>query len=346
LFIVGDSGDGKSEILIALGHAKGIYSTTSLTSHSLVSGFGTATSADPSLIPKLTNKTLVVKDFTVLLTTNPTERDAVFGILRDVYDGKTEKVFGNGICRSYEGHFGLIAGVTPVIEQFTEGHTSLGERFLRWRLKSDSSDEVENARCRKVMQNSEQKIRMQKELADVVAKCLDYDFLQINPVIPAEISEQIIALARFTAMVRGTVTRAQYGNEITHKAMSEKPMRMTSQFTKAIRNIARFRRVETVTPEILDIIKHMARSTMPSRLEEIVRRVYSHPTKEMNIKDLTNSIHLPQQTIERMVENLCMLGVLYRHKIGEGITAKITYRFTELSIKLIERCSLYETKKK
>ena len=115
LFLVAPPGGTKSEILMSMSESPLMLTTTTLTVPALISGANTF-GGDPSLIPKLDGKILIVKDFTAILSMQSVIRDEIFGILRDAYDGRVDKYFGNGLFRQYKSKFGVIGGVTSVIE--------------------------------------------------------------------------------------------------------------------------------------------------------------------------------------------------------------------------------------
>lgn len=94
----------------------------------LYSGFKTK-GEDPSLAPKLQNKCLIIPDLTPLLSSPKEQQDRVFGELRDIYDGRGRRVYGNGEDRNYEGVvFTVISGVTDRIKKAVR--TDMGERFV------------------------------------------------------------------------------------------------------------------------------------------------------------------------------------------------------------------------
>ena len=73
---------------------------------------------------------LAFKDLTTVLTMHREARAQIIGQLREVADGKTEKSFGNGLRVEWEGKLGLIAGVTPVIDEQHAFLPVMGERFV------------------------------------------------------------------------------------------------------------------------------------------------------------------------------------------------------------------------
>ena len=135
LFVVGPPSSGKTELVRALyGHPATKHLTT-VTPAALISGYESAV-FEPSLIPKLDGKTLVIKDFTPVLEMNREKRAEVFSVFRDAYDGHCGKSFGNGKSKSFRSRFNIIAAVTGAIDQCTESMQSLGERFLRINIQT------------------------------------------------------------------------------------------------------------------------------------------------------------------------------------------------------------------
>lgn len=128
IHIAGPPGSGKTELLMSLSQCSTCEIRSTVTPHSLVSGFQLPGGKDPSLIPNLIGKTFILKDFTEVLQMPRNSKDEVYSILRGAYDGEVSKPFGNGLYRQYKGYFSMITGVTQAI--FAESGTSLGERFL------------------------------------------------------------------------------------------------------------------------------------------------------------------------------------------------------------------------
>jgi hypothetical protein len=103
--IIGPPSNTKTEILQCFaGHQQAVFLST-LTPNTLVSGFKTKDGFNPSLLPKLKDKLLVLKDFTSVLSMRQESRTEVIGQLREAYDGKYDKGYGNGVTINWEGKF-------------------------------------------------------------------------------------------------------------------------------------------------------------------------------------------------------------------------------------------------
>ena len=339
MFLVAPSGSTKTEYLMSLIDSPKIVTATSLTSHTLISGMNFSGGGDPSLIPQLRDKVLVVKDFTTILTMNQTQRDEIFGILRDAYDGKTEKRFGNGVFRNYEGcKFGIIAGVTPAIEIFTDGATALGERFLNYRIPQTNGSVDTKELLKRAVLNVGNETKLRKEVQDKAKQVLSYDYKDI-PEIPIDIIERLLCLAQWVADMRGTVVRDKYSKEITHKPFKELGTRLVKQFCKLILGIGMFRGLNKVTIKEYQIVKEIGIGSVPSKLEEFVKSIYRKGIdKAFSIDDFIDISGLPRITCIRVAEDLVLLKILKKKKIS---TLKYEFYFTDQTLTNMEGAEIY-----
>ena len=316
LFLIAPPGGSKSELLMSLSTAEEVVCMTSLTPHALVSGAVWSDGQDPSLLPKLNNKLLVLKDFTTITSMHFTQRDEIFGILRDVYDGKTEKYFGTGIKRAYESKFGILAGVTPVIETFGTIHQSLGERFLKYRLRGDTQKSEEH-KIYKAISNINKEIKMRTELCEVAARCLTRHIPSKEkiPAFPQNYFKRIVALAQFTAWMRGVVERDRYTQQVLYRPSSEVGTRLAKQLVKLGIGIGIFRNKKELGEYEYECIKSVAAHTCPDRVKMIIRAFWKAKKEDLDAlttKEVSLRTNLPQATIFRLLEDLELLKAVKR----------------------------------
>ncbi len=342
VFIVGPPSCGKSDLLMSISAAADIYATTSMTPRSLISGTQGPGGSDPSLIPKLNGKVLCIKDFTTILDMNPIDREQIWSILRDAYDGECKRTFGNGVVRDYKSKFGLIAGVTHAIETHALGQTALGERFLRFPFPKPTTDKEERTVARKSLGNQEMKDQMKKELGAAGTAILDFDFGEPPPV-PEEITDRIIYCAQFTARMRATVTRDKYSKEVVSMPSCELPMRLSNQYYKLARGIAMFRRQKEVGEYEFRLIQSITQGTVPTFIEPIVKGMFQNgPEKNHSIRSLAEKAKVPLTSCTRITEDLKMLGIIepVPHS-GPRPEFKLTPEF----ITIIQGTGLYKAQK-
>lgn len=322
LFFVGPSGSMKSDLVMALDDWDETYAISSLTPNTLISGQATQ-NRDPSLVPQLDGKILTIKDFTTILQMQVMARDAIISQLRDAFDGKCAKPFGTGARRNYESKFGLISGVTQVIEQFLEGGTAMGERFLTYLLKSDYTyDELCEIMTRVIDNTLEsKKSEMRQALKALSREVLNYDFGN-QVAIEGIYREKMMALAWYVSRMRGSVTRDKFKKaEITHRPYIELPTRIISQMISLSQGITLFRRKTKLKQAEYNTMKHIAIGSVPYHEEKIIKSIWEEdPKDKYTTDDFCDLLRLPWDVAHRYAENLAQLGMLRkkttaRHRI-------------------------------
>jgi len=271
------------------------------------------------------------------LDMNPNARDEIFGILRDAYDGKTEKMFGNGKMASYKSKFGILAGVTPAIEIYTEGQTALGERFLKYNIKMDITAKGKRELIKKARSNVGKELQMRSEISNIATKFLSYHFNDM-PKIPEEIEDRLVDLANFVAQIRGTVIRDKYTKEILYHPFSEVGTRLVKQFTKLLLGIGAARGLKIITDKEYNIIKHLGLSSIPTRLEIIIKALYLQRRKQFDIKEIIDIVKLPTSTCKRLVEDLLILNALKKEQLTR---VRTVYSLHDELIDMIKTGDIY-----
>src|SRR5262249_50836636 len=85
LLLVAPPGATKPEPLRALYDVPGVYPLSELTARTFASGLGEARGLDPSLLARLSDQILVLKDFTTVLEMRREDRQAILAQLREIY---------------------------------------------------------------------------------------------------------------------------------------------------------------------------------------------------------------------------------------------------------------------
>lgn len=267
LFVIGPSGASKTEVLRSFKHLKNkVFITSKLTPQSLISGKQTK-EFDPSLLPKLNNKTLIIKDFTSILSMRSDAREIIFSDLREAYDGYLDKDFGNIGHKGYYSHFSLLAGVTPVLDKYTSVQQNLGERFLKIRLNDANTD----LKVNKAIDNENKQEQMREELADVVKQFHNQNFNIKDVELPQKIQDRLVDLANFVAMCRTTVSRDPYRkNILTYLPEYEVGTRLGIQLTKLGRGLATIRGKKEIGEEEFKILKRVGVDSIPKKVRVLL----------------------------------------------------------------------------
>jgi hypothetical protein len=320
LFIVAPPGGMKSELIMTLGDCDDIEAVSSVTPHALVSGANLSGGGDPSLIPKLNGKVLAIKDFTTILQAHPNVRDEIFGQLRDCYDGKFEKMFGNGVLRKYNSKFGIVAGVTPSIDAYASLSQGLGERFLKYRMDGNLIHQDEAERILRAIKNVNKEVSMRKDLLSAAARFMARKISvkqEDLPTIDEVIVSKIVSLAMLVSRMRGVVNRDKYNTGLLlSKASYEIGTRLAKQFTKLAVGVALYHGSKAVTETEYRLVAKVALDSTPDRIEELVRILYyeeklpkdSNGLRTKEILACTKSSTM--STVYRTLQDLSMIGVV------------------------------------
>lgn len=341
MFFVAPPSNTKTEFISALAMCPETRHVTTLTDKTLVSGWQGAGKNDPSMIPQLNNKILVIKDFTPILTMPPVIRDVIYSQLRDVYDGSFEKVYGHNIVRSYKNiHFGILAAVTGSIERTAFMQQSLGERFLRYSLpidREDMSDTSENnimTKSRRALENVSHEMD-QRNKAQITLR----NYLQFHKppavTIPQNIQDKIIYLGRLTAAMRGVVDR-DFKERMMYKPMKEGPTRILKQFKLMCIGLASVEGRSEVNENDYKILRKIAISSAPSRIETIIRLLHK-TAGPLKGKELIEKTKFDYNSINPILKDLRLLDLVIETRIG----GTLFYELHKLSKFYIEKSGVY-----
>lgn len=331
LFLVAPPGMTKTTLLQTIADCDEVVAVSTLTPHSLISG-SNAGGVDPSLIPRLDGKVLTIKDFTTILNMHIQAREEIFGVLRDAYDTEVTKTFGHGIRRHYKSKFGIVAGVTPAIETFLETESALGERFLRFAMKLPKSTQEHLEFMRRATLNIKDEKMMRDTMRELGAKVLNHSF-DTNIHIPDKIYTKILYLSMWTAQLRGTIIRDKFSKEVLFKPFQELGTRLSKQFMKLLIGICMFRRLKEAGENEFRIIRKVALSTVPSKLENAVKSAYKYGIdRNFTVGELGEMIQLPTSTTQQVVNSLYMLGAFTKVKLSAVKTDwKLCDKFIDIS---------------
>jgi len=308
LMLIGASGSGKTELLRALSGDR-VYHLSNLTPQTLVSGLKLQR-GDPSLLPEIDGKVLVVKDLTTLLSENAKDRSKIFGQLRDLYDGFTSKAFGSGVGkRSYGCHVGLVAAVTPAIERYQAMDQALGERFLNYRLAPVDVDR----RVARAMENEGRQPEMRHELERTVLEFLlhEWPVSSDSVTIPKAYIARILALAVATAQLRTQVQKTRAG-AVAFVPEPEVGTRLAVQLTKLGRALTIVRGASTLGESEYEVLQKVAQDSIPSvrlRLVSALADLSGPSSVYVETSSVAERSLIPVHSTRIGLEDLRLLGL-------------------------------------
>ena len=336
MFLVGASGGAKTELLNTLASSEKVRIVSTLTSKALVSGMNTA-SGDPSLLPKLNGKVLVIRDFTTILTMHHTARDEIFGTLREAYDGNFEKALGNGAIRKYKSKFGLLAGVTPSIEAYTSTAQVLGERFLKFFIDLGEA-------TRDAIRNLGKETGSREDLKQIAAEVLSVSIPDEMPSITEEMVCQIADLADVCALLRSSVTRDRYTGIPSFHVIPEKGTRLGKQLAGIGMGICIYRHTTSVNQDVYRIIRRIGQDSIPSKTARVMKFLYSQALingmdVSFDYSELAQVLEMSENTARYLMADLVPLRAVERIK---SVGGRDEYRIHINLFRKAKRALLYE----
>ena len=311
LYLVAPPGGFKTEPLLSLSGGKLIEIHESVTAPALISGQNQG-STDPSLIPKLNGRLLIIKDWTIILGLPEHERKEILSILRGAFDGVCGRTFGNGVRRDFKSTFGLIAATTPINEQYAEEISSVGERFLTWRNWISEDFDVRYNHIKQALDNTAKEQEMRKEINGISKRVLLSGFKKI-PSVDDNVKDTVIQMAQWIAVMRGTVSRDKFHRNVLYKPFSEVGTRLSKEILKLLMGIAVFKGNGSVRPETMRIAKSVAWSSVSTRYAETLK-AFLAKGEGLTASEAEKAVGLPQETMQTVIENMMMLGMLDKGK--------------------------------
>lgn len=322
IFIVSPPGDLKTEILMSFQDSGWCVCKSSLSPRALCSGWRGEGNEDPSLLPKLDGRTFVLKDYTEITAMHPTAQDEILGVLRGAFDGEIEKSFGNGVERKYQAHFHILAGVTPVIHGSQKA--SLGERFMKFTCRKGVGFDA-NAAIRAALRNvgKEKTTRLETRTAIksfVASARVRFEAAKGKlPELSAEFEDRLIALAQLIGMLRADVERNTRTDQILYRPQHEVGTRLAKQLKKVALGLAMVSGDSTdIAPEDEDLVRKLAFDTARGFHIDIFEVIARAGAGGVLTPDLVERVGLPSSTVYGRLEDMEMLGVLFKTKDKEA----------------------------
>jgi hypothetical protein len=305
--LVGPPGCGKSEIVTSLTSAPGVWSLSSLTPQTLISGFERKKEPASLLLQIGEFGVLAFKDLTTVLTMHREARAQIIGQLREVAEGKTEKSFGNGLRVSWEGKLGLVAGVTPIIDEQHSFLAIMGERFCLYRMPEVPRRDIARRSLARRGHEPELRQRIRATVGDFLEQFRDCGRLGL----PESFSEPLIELADLVTRARSGVAR-DFNANLLYIPEPEAPTRLAKQLAQLG---AAARALGVDEAETWRLVRKVGWDSVPAVRCSVLDCLSRHeePIPLAIIQEETN---LPERTVARVAEDLAVLKLARRFKDG------------------------------
>jgi hypothetical protein len=322
IIVIGPPSSAKTEILRAFEGHKNAKFISNLTPSTLASGIiPKAGRIDPSLLPQLNGKLVVLKDFTTVLSMRSEQQAEILAQLRETYDGQYSKIFGNGKEINWRGRFGLLAACTPVYDKHYSVIGSMGERFLIYR--NDHVDGgLTGVHAQKLVGQEE---TMRKEIREAIHKFIDqFEHIDGFSLEKDEtVNTKIVCLACFVAVGRCAVDRDRYTQALQYYPMPEGTPRLVKQFMQIGAGIALANGRNLIDEEIYEILKKIGRDLLSSQRLRILEFLWREGALELNgvwkeTAVIADAVNLPGSTAKMTLEDLMVVGALKRQRGDSG----------------------------
>jgi hypothetical protein len=315
----------KTELLRAFdGHEK-IVLLSNLTPSTLVSGIQPKRNQeDPSLLPKLNGKTLILKDFTTVLSMRSENQQEILSQLREIYDGQYSKAFGNGKVVNWKGRVGLMAACTTIYDKHYGIIGALGDRFLLYRSENVNGKNM-GIQALKIAGKEEE---MRKEIGDSFHrfinqfKKLDHSQVFFNE----DFEKMIVNLACFCAIARCPVERDYKDRHIKYIPSPEGPARLVKQFMQIGNGLALAQGKLEIDSMIYSLINKIGCDLIPAQRLRIIihlfkERAFESSERWLKTRNIADAVMIPSPTTSLILEDLMIVRILAQRTEADGLTS-------------------------
>lgn len=319
IFIVGNSSGGKSMILSALKPVTGIFEIDDMTAQTFASG--QKGQGQASLLHQLPlNGTMLIKDYTTILSKEEKSRSQIVGQMRKIFDGDYRKKFGNGEDVQWQGKLGMLAGTTTEIYSMGAlgDNAALGERYLYYMVDMPDREEV-GMLASDMLEDSRAKLEMSQAFQEYLNPIIDNIGEQsragtlVMPKLDEPTRREIVRLAEMATRARSSVKRNMYSRERDVEMVHA--LELPPRFVKAVVCIAYglllLHRYDGEPEELTDqdraILFKTSLDSIPLSRRRVLSALALQPGSE---KDLRARLQLPHSTIQMFINDLYALGVL------------------------------------
>ncbi|TDD35263.1 ArsR family transcriptional regulator [Actinomadura sp. KC06] len=317
LLVVSGSGAAKTETVMPLQGAGAVIVSTISGEAALLSGTSEkerSKDATGGLLRKVGPRgLLVIKDVTSIISMHRDTRASVMAALREVYDGRWDRDIGadGGKTLTWKGRLVVIGAVTTAWDSAHSVISAMGDRFVLVRVDSAES-RGRRAAGLQALRNTGHEVTMREQLSGCVGRLLD----AVERDTDVDLSEMemlaLLDLADIVTLARTAVERDYAGNVVQAHA-PEAPTRFTKQLGQIVRGGVA---LGMGRAEALGVAVRCAGDSMPPLRLRVLVDVAAH--SDTPTKDVVKRLQLPRKTVDRVLQELHLLGLLTVDEIEYG----------------------------
>lgn len=331
----GPSGRGKSTIINMFAPDRPetkayLYRLDGFTSKAFVSHAANKSAEelkDIDLLPKIKNKLLVTKELAPLFRNRDDVLRENFATVAAVLDGKGH-VTASGVhgTRGYEVEhvFNWIGGTTPIPPRTDEIMAQLGNRLLRYEVIGETTSEDELIEFAASYTASDVDSKCKSLVNSFLAEHFKQhpaESLDLSGSFSKEHYRHLVNAAKLTAQGRIESYRikdAQADKSDYVAGEPEGPQRVILLLRTFLAGLAMLESDGAVTPEALELVTHLAFSSIPMRRRKTLRALLTNGGK-ISTSALARTIAVTAPTAHDMMRELAATG-LARFKSGSSRT--------------------------
>ncbi len=333
LMIVGPSSGGKSEIINMTLSVPFVHQISMLTTNTFLSGFNNANGNQSSLLLRIKNGIITMKDFTTILSMGHDAQIEIMGQMREIYDGHLVKETGTGKRLEWKGKISLIAGVTEKIYSAEQTFAQMGTRWITYVLKPQDRLKTTRRAIENIVDITAKRTvvreKFQEYIDAMVAGLPPSDQM---PQISEDVITNIIELADFAALSRSSTER-NYRGEMTMAISSEMPMRMASQII-TLGSVFAYMSGGVLRPDHEKILYKLLVDCVPKGRYMILEKLTEHASA--TVGSLSSVLGYPATTIRTWLEDLSVRGLCAKSR-GRFVGAGDSWRATAKTRRLISK---------
>ena len=329
IFIIGQSGDSKSEILTGFKGYPDVIILDRITANTFATGKTHKGKKLPDLGQKLDNSSHIIlfSDLACLKSVNKNDKDEIWGQLRELYDGRINKITGNATEAIYNNcHVTLVACSTPDIRDEYSIHNNLGTRELCYEIegRNESVDEKMLAAIKHLGHETE----MKKEIAESVQGFITNREMDMSIQPDEKMLQWLMLKSKELAVMRASGRWEKVTGELAGVYSREVPTRLIQQLLLLYKA---FYSLEKDYP--IKKFKHIINNIVTASGDSIRQKLFMFFKKlgcdiEYTIEMLHEELNLGKRTIKRQCELLAAMNILDRRFTDEtfGVNNNLEHR--------------------
>lgn len=297
VLLIGPAGSGKTQFLGSFAKSEQVIMSSQMTPNALISGKG----GENSLLCKLDKKVLIIKDLSTVTEQHSDDRNKLFSILRDAYDGYYRRDLGDGDPVEFRGKFGILAAGTLAVEAGRKMESILGERFLYVRMRTNREAVLDT-----VLRNASRTQEMNEEIQHAAADFVDgWRPPDGGRTLPGVVVTMAREAAKALVVARTAILRDAYSKEVSFPAdVGESPTRVYGQM---ILLLSAMRYLGAEKDELIATVRRLLVDSIPYTRIRVIESIVSGKKTE---GDISVEIKMSRSYTGRVVDDLVNLGIV------------------------------------